>query len=92
MGKIFGIKMYSTGWALKKPIFYNNQTIITKKTVVYMSDAIKHECGIAFEVAPTIRVLQPKIRHTTAMVLTKMCLLMEKQHNRGQDGAACERP
>ena len=52
-----------------------------------MSDPIKHECGLAF-----IRLRKP-ISHYyqqygTAMYgLNKLYLLMEKQHNRGQDGA-----
>ncbi|MCB0774072.1 MAG: class II glutamine amidotransferase, partial [Flavobacteriales bacterium] len=52
-----------------------------------MSDAIKHECGLAF-----IRLRKPlahyQERHGSALYgLTKLYLLMEKQHNRGQDGA-----
>ena len=52
-----------------------------------MSDAIKHECGIAM-----LRLRKPldyyKNKYGTALYgLNKMCLLMEKQHNRGQDGA-----
>lgn len=52
-----------------------------------MSDAIKHECGIA-----QIRLLKPldyyKKKYGTAFYgVNKMYLLMEKQHNRGQDGA-----
>ncbi|MCW5899910.1 MAG: class II glutamine amidotransferase [Flavobacteriales bacterium] len=52
-----------------------------------MSDAIKHECGIAL-----IRLRKPldhyQQRHGTALYgLNKLYLLMEKQHNRGQDGA-----
>ena len=52
-----------------------------------MSDAIKHECGIAH-----IRLLKPleyyKEKYGTAVYgVNKMYLLMEKQHNRGQDGA-----
>ena len=52
-----------------------------------MSDAIKHECGIAF-----LRLLKPlefyKEKYGTAFYgIQKMYLLMEKQHNRGQDGA-----
>ncbi len=52
-----------------------------------MSDAIKHECGIAM-----IRLLKPlsyykKKYGTSFYALNKMYLLMEKQHNRGQDGA-----
>ena len=52
-----------------------------------MSDALKHECGIAF-----IRLLKPleyyRIKYGTWMYgINKMYLLMEKQRNRGQDGA-----
>jgi amidophosphoribosyltransferase len=52
-----------------------------------MSDAIKHECGIAF-----LRLKKPlefyKEKYGTAFYgIQKMYLLMEKQHNRGQDGA-----
>jgi amidophosphoribosyltransferase len=52
-----------------------------------MSDAIKHECGIAF-----LRLKKPLQHYTdkygTAFYgLNKMYLLMEKEHNRGQDGA-----
>ncbi|HEY8404200.1 MAG TPA: amidophosphoribosyltransferase [Flavobacteriales bacterium] len=52
-----------------------------------MSDQIKHECGIAL-----LRLKQPLHYYTekygTAFYgLNKMYLLMEKQHNRGQDGA-----
>lgn len=52
-----------------------------------MSDQIKHECGIVF-----IRLLKPleyyqKKYGTWRYGLNKLYLLMEKQHNRGQDGA-----
>ncbi len=52
-----------------------------------MSDAIKHECGLAY-----IRLLKPlsyyHVTYGTAVYgLNKLYLLMEKQHNRGQDGA-----
>ncbi len=52
-----------------------------------MSDAIKHECGIAL-----LRLKKPlefyKEKYGTAFYgVQKMYLLMEKQHNRGQDGA-----
>jgi amidophosphoribosyltransferase len=52
-----------------------------------MSDSIKHECGVAF-----IRLLKPlsfyQEKYGTALYgLNKLYLLMEKQHNRGQDGA-----
>mgnify|MGYP001406495132 FL=1 len=52
-----------------------------------MSDAIKHECGIAL-----LRLKKPMSYYldkygTSLYGLNKMYLLMEKQHNRGQDGA-----
>jgi len=52
-----------------------------------MSDSIKHECGIAM-----IRLLKPlsfyEEKYGSALYgLKKLYLLMEKQHNRGQDGA-----
>lgn len=52
-----------------------------------MSDSIKHECGIAL-----VRLLKPLEYYiakygTPLYGLNKMYLLMEKQHNRGQDGA-----
>ncbi len=52
-----------------------------------MSDALKHECGIAM-----VRLLKPlqyyKDKYGIAFYgINKMYLLMEKQHNRGQDGA-----
>ncbi|MDC3365883.1 amidophosphoribosyltransferase [Flavobacteriaceae bacterium] len=52
-----------------------------------MSDAIKHECGIAL-----VRLKKPlqfyKDKYGSAFYgINKMYLLMEKQHNRGQDGA-----
>jgi len=52
-----------------------------------MSDAIKHECGIA-----VLRLLKPlefyKKKYGSAFYgVNKMYLMMEKQHNRGQDGA-----
>ncbi|HBH06514.1 MAG TPA: amidophosphoribosyltransferase [Flavobacteriales bacterium] len=51
-----------------------------------MSEAIKHECGLAF-----VRLLKPldyyhKKYGTAFYGLNKLYLLMEKQHNRGQDG------
>ena len=52
-----------------------------------MSDAIKHECGLAF-----IRLRKP-LQHyhqkygSAFYGINKLFLLMEKQHNRGQDGA-----
>jgi amidophosphoribosyltransferase len=52
-----------------------------------MSDAVKHECGIAM-----LRLLKPMEYYiekygTWSYGLQKMYLMMEKQHNRGQDGA-----
>lgn len=52
-----------------------------------MSDSIKHECGIAM-----LRLLKPldyyeKKYGNKFWALNRMYLLMEKQHNRGQDGA-----
>ncbi len=52
-----------------------------------MSDNIKHECGIAM-----VRLLKPleyyKQKYGTAFYgINKMYLMLEKQHNRGQDGA-----
>ncbi len=52
-----------------------------------MSDQLKHECGIAM-----VRLLKPlefyqKKYGTTFYGIQKMYLLLEKQHNRGQDGA-----
>ena len=52
-----------------------------------MSDAIQHECGLAF-----IRLRKPFSYYlqqygTVLYGLNKLYLLMEKQHNRGQDGA-----
>jgi len=52
-----------------------------------MSDAIKHECGIAL-----VRLKKPlqfyKDKYGSAFYgINKTYLLMEKQHNRGQDGA-----
>jgi len=52
-----------------------------------MSDAIKHECGIAL-----LRLRKPMSYYierygTPTYGVNKLYLLMEKQHNRGQDGA-----
>lgn len=51
-----------------------------------MSDQILHECGIAL-----IRLRKPLSyyieKYGTAYAMNKMYILMEKQHNRGQDGA-----
>ena len=55
-----------------------------------MSDAIQHECGIAL-----IRLKKPLQFYvdkygSAFYALKKLHLLMEKQHNRGQDGAGVE--
>ena len=60
---------------------------VRKYSVCIMSDPIKHECGIAL-----LRLKQPLQyyldKYGTAFYgLNKLHLLMEKQHNRGQDGA-----
>jgi amidophosphoribosyltransferase len=52
-----------------------------------MSDKIKHECGIV-----QIRLLKPAAYYvekygTSSYALGKLYLMMEKQHNRGQEGA-----
>jgi amidophosphoribosyltransferase len=52
-----------------------------------MSDALRHECGIAF-----LRLRKPLSHYhqtygTAFYGLNKLYLMMEKQHNRGQDGA-----
>ncbi|PIY13012.1 MAG: amidophosphoribosyltransferase [Flexibacter sp. CG_4_10_14_3_um_filter_32_15] len=52
-----------------------------------MSESLKHECGVAF-----LRLRKPLGYYiekygTPAYPVNKMFLLMEKQHNRGQDGA-----
>jgi amidophosphoribosyltransferase len=52
-----------------------------------MSDKIKHECGIV-----QIRLLKPVAYYTekygtSSYALGKLYLMMEKQHNRGQEGA-----
>src|SRR6266576_1067532 len=52
-----------------------------------MSDEIRHECGLAF-----IRLRKPfsyyQQHYGSALYgVNKLYLLMEKQHNRGQDGA-----
>jgi len=59
----------------------------TTQQLSTMSDALKHECGIAL-----LRLLKPleyyKEKYGSAFYgVNKMYLLMEKQHNRGQDGA-----
>lgn len=68
-------------------LFLNILNIQLTTTQQPMSDAIKHECGIAL-----LRLKKPlafyKEKYGSAFYgIQKMYLLMEKQHNRGQDGA-----
>ena len=65
--------------------------ICCKFHIYFMSDSIKHECGIAL-----IRLLKPQNYYKEKYNdlhygLSKLYLLMEKQHNRGQEaaGLAC---
>ncbi len=52
-----------------------------------MSDEIKHECGLAFiRLRKSFSYYQQQYG-TVLYGLNKLYLLMEKQHNRGQDGA-----
>mgnify|MGYP001218134831 FL=1 len=52
-----------------------------------MSDAIKHECGIALiHLKKDLAYFKEKYG-TSMFGINKMYLMMEKQHNRGQDGA-----
>lgn len=73
----------------KTGLFYYVNTHNLQQHTKYktMSDALKHECGIAL-----VRLLKPleyyKEKYGTAFYgIQKMYLMMEKQHNRGQDGA-----
>mgnify|MGYP001356676864 FL=1 len=52
-----------------------------------MSDAIKHECGIALIHLKKDLAYFKKKYGTSMYAINKMYLMMEKQHNRGQDGA-----
>ncbi len=61
--------------------------LFNTNTQLNMSDALKHECGIA-----VLRLKKPlsyyKEKYGSAFYpIQKMYLLLEKQHNRGQDGA-----
>lgn len=69
------------------PRFFRGIFIYNNKQHNTMSDAIKHECGIAL-----LRLKKPleyyKEKYGSAFYgVQKMYLLLEKQHNRGQDGA-----
>ncbi len=52
-----------------------------------MSDAIKHECGIALVKLKKPLSFYAEKYGTPFYAMNKMYLMMEKQHNRGQDGA-----
>ncbi len=65
----------------------NGALLLKHNNTTIMSDALKHECGIAL-----LRLKKPlefyKEKYGSAFYgVQKMYLLMEKQHNRGQDGA-----
>jgi amidophosphoribosyltransferase len=74
------------------PLLCGKETWLDKqgksiKIFFSMSEAVKHECGIAL-----IRLLKPLEFYlakygSSVYGLNKLHLLMEKQHNRGQDGA-----
>jgi amidophosphoribosyltransferase len=73
---------------IKKPYFWETfYPENPEKKQPDMSDAVQHECGFAL-----IRLLKPLEYYlntygTPLYGLDKLSLLMEKQHNRGQDGA-----
>ncbi len=63
------------------------QLFTPSNTGAFMSDAIKHECGLAFiRLRKSFSYYHQKYG-TVLWGLNKLYLLMEKQHNRGQDGA-----
>lgn len=65
---------------------YSTFAFRQKKPVRTMSESIKHECGIAL-----IALRKPYQhyidKYGPTYAINKLYLLMEKQHNRGQDGA-----
>ena len=52
-----------------------------------MSENIKHECAVAFLRLRKNREYFASKYSTSDYALEKMTILLEKQHNRGQDGA-----
>jgi len=71
----------------KKQIVTFGAYQILLRIYLFMSDQIKHECGIVL-----IRLLKPLDYYrqkygSVRYALNKLHLLMQKQHNRGQDGA-----
>lgn len=84
---LFGMSKINTFGALAATNIFRREIPNGDLSKPIMSDSIKHECGIAL-----IRLLKPidyyrKKYGSTFYGLNKMHLLMEKQHNRGQDGA-----
>jgi amidophosphoribosyltransferase len=70
--------------AILHSVSRNNPVILQLHT---MSDQIKHECGLAFiRLRKSFSYYQQQYG-SVMYGLNKMYLLMEKQHNRGQDGA-----
>lgn len=70
---------------MQRPL--NMRLFLIIYNTIIMSDALQHECGIAF-----LRLKKPlsfyKEKYGTSFYgIQKMYLLLEKQHNRGQDGA-----
>jgi amidophosphoribosyltransferase len=66
---------------------FDKPEIQPAKPALHMSELIKHECGIAL-----IRLKKPlqyfiDTYQNPSWAVHKLYLLMEKQHNRGQDGA-----
>ena len=64
-----------------------HERALYSRQILSMSDAIKHECGIAL-----LRLKKPMQHYvdkygSALYGINKLHLLMEKQHNRGQDGA-----
>lgn len=81
--------LYTTLWKNIRLYHYTfcNFAAVIPKALQHVSDSIKHECGIGL-----IRLLKPldyyQEKYGSALWgLNKMYLLMEKQRNRGQDGA-----
>lgn len=67
--------------------FQNINILLSNKEIPIMTEPLKHECGIVM-----IRLLKPLDYYqekygTWQYGLNKLYLLMEKQHNRGQEGA-----
>ena len=66
---------------------YMGESLFTVRLFFEIMEILKHECGVAM-----IRLLKPldyyKQKYGTRLYgLNKLYLMMEKQHNRGQEGA-----